>query len=224
MRATLILAAALMFAGASRADVEHHPSHGAVGLWRLSETGGKVACTLTLTGQPMAEAWEVRFPLACRRAFPPLRDLATWAFDPQGGIVFADTKRQRIVTFPGPEGGPYEGKAPDGKAWRLELAEASGAEAPPDRLSGPYRLTGQGGATLCDLSFSSDIFGMAGRIAAGQCATPWADKGFAAWTLHAGRLTLLDRARKPILVLKPGEAGAFVPTDPKGDAVTLLRK
>jgi hypothetical protein len=224
MRASLILVTALAAAGASQADVDHKSLHGAAGLWRLSETGGKVACTLTLTAEPAGDALEVRLPLACRRAFPPLGALSTWAYNSQDGIVLSDSKRQRIVALPGPEGGPYEGKAPDGKTWRLETADLPKVVGADGRLSGAYRLTGQGGATLCDLSFSADIFGVAGRIAPGPCASGWADKGFAAWTLRAGRLTLLDRARKPILVLKPGEAGAFVPADPKGDPVSLLRR
>ena len=224
MRASLILVAALLAAGASHADVEHHPAHSAAGLWRLSETGGKVACTLTLKDEPAGEAREVRLSLPCRRAFPPLGPVSTWAYAPQDGIVLSDSKNQRIVALPGPEGGPYEGKSPDGKTWRLETADPPKAAIPDGRLSGVYRLTGQGGATLCDLSFSADIFGMAGRIDPSQCASGWADKGFAAWTLRAGRLTLLDRARKPILVLKPGDAGAFVAADPKGDPVSLLRR
>jgi hypothetical protein len=38
-----------------------------------------------------------------------------------------------------------------------------------------------------------------------------------------GRLTLMDRKRKPLLVLKPGDPGVFVATDPSGEALSLGR-
>ena len=90
------------------------------GDWRLSEVGGKVACTLTLTRQTSFAGFELKAPLACRRAFPALKTVANWALDDKGGIVLSDARAQTIVTFPVQSKGPYEAKAPDGRTWRLE--------------------------------------------------------------------------------------------------------
>src|SRR5580658_9443565 len=90
------------------------------GDWRLSEVGGKVACTLTLTRQTSFGGFELRAPLACREAFPPLKTVAAWTLDDKGGIVLADARAQPIVTFPALSKGPYEARAPDGRTWRLE--------------------------------------------------------------------------------------------------------
>jgi hypothetical protein len=90
------------------------------GDWRLSEVGGKVACTLTLTRQTSFAGFELKAPLACRLAFPALKTVANWALDDKGGIVLSDARAQRIVTFPVQTNGPFEAKAPDGRTWLLE--------------------------------------------------------------------------------------------------------
>jgi len=102
----------------------------ASGDWRLSEVGGKIACTLTLTRQVSLAGFELKAPLACRRAFPPLRSVAGWMLDDKGGIVLSDANAQPIVTFPAQARGPYEARAPDGRTWRLEpvKSERAGAE------------------------------------------------------------------------------------------------
>ena len=105
----------------------------AAGDWRLSEVGGKVACTLTLTRQTSFAGFELKAPLACRRAFPALKTVANWALDDKGSIVLSDARAQTIVTFPIQSKGPYEAKAPDGRTWRLEPVKsepASPDEAP----------------------------------------------------------------------------------------------
>jgi len=111
----------LVFAGgaASAAAVDAAATR-AAGDWRLSEVGGKVACTLTLTRQTSFAGFELKAPLACRRAFPALKTVANWALDDKGGIVLSDARAQTIVTFPVQSKGPYEAKAPDGGTWRLE--------------------------------------------------------------------------------------------------------
>ena len=99
----------------------------ASGDWRLSEVGGKVACTLTLTRQTSFAGFELKAPLACRRAFPALKTVANWAMDEKGGIVLSDARAQTIVTFPLQSKGPYEAKAPDGRTWRLEPVKPGAA-------------------------------------------------------------------------------------------------
>lgn len=105
------------------------------GDWRLSEVGGKIACTLTLTSQASFAGFELKAPLACRRAFPPLKAVAAWSLDDKGDIVLADAKAQPIVTFPAqakeaPAKGPFETKAPDGHTWRLELVKSAAPDEP----------------------------------------------------------------------------------------------
>lgn len=134
MRLAALLAVAVFAAGAASASVDAAALR-ASGDWRLSEVGGKIACTLTLTSQASFAGFELKAPLACRRAFPPLRAVAAWSLDEKGDIVLADAKAQPIVTFPAQAKeaqakGPYETKAPDGHTWRLELVKPADPDEP----------------------------------------------------------------------------------------------
>jgi hypothetical protein len=125
------LVVALTLASAAHAAIEPAAFRDS-GDWRLSEVGGKVACTLTLTRQSSFAGFELKAPLACRRAFPPLKTVAGWMVDDRGGIVLADARAQPIVTFPAQAKGPYEAKAPDGRTWRLEPVKPDHAAPAPD--------------------------------------------------------------------------------------------
>ncbi|HVN02083.1 MAG TPA: AprI/Inh family metalloprotease inhibitor [Caulobacteraceae bacterium] len=130
MRGLALTAFALMVAGAGHAAVDTAALRPA-GDWRLSEVGGKVACTLTFTRQTSFAGFELKAPLACRRAFPALKSVAAWALDDKGGIVLSDARAQPIITFPVQPKGPYEARAPDGRTWRLEPIK--GPAAAPDQ-------------------------------------------------------------------------------------------
>jgi protease inhibitor Inh len=134
MRLAALIAVATLAAGAASASVDAAALRTS-GDWRLSEVGGKIACTLTLTSQASFAGFELKAPLACRRAFPPLRAVAAWSLDDKGGIVLADAKAQPIVTFPAQakeaQGkGPFETRAPDGHTWRLELVKPGAPDEP----------------------------------------------------------------------------------------------
>ena len=224
MRAPFFLAAALAVAGVAGAAETPPTPPTSDSAWRLSEVGGHVACTLTLTARQDPGGFEVMAPLACRRAFPPLKDVSAWSFDALGGIDLFDAARKKIIAFPKSEGGPFEVKAPDGKTWRLEPARGVSVLPPHDRMSGAFRLTGAPGATLCDVTLTSNLFGTAGRITPSGCVAGWAEKGLAIWSLKNGLLTLMDQAHKPLLVLKAGEAATFTSADPRTEAITLARR
>jgi hypothetical protein len=136
MRLAALVAVAQMSAGLALAGDAHAAIEPAAfrasGDWRLSEVGGKIACTLTLTRQTSFAGFELKAPLACRRAFPPLKTVAGWMLDGKGGIVLADANAQPIVTFPAQAKGPYEAKAPDGRTWRLEPVKVDHAGSDPD--------------------------------------------------------------------------------------------
>jgi hypothetical protein len=195
-----------------------------VGQWRLSDVGGKIACTLTLTSEPSVAGYAMRVPLACRRGFPPLKDISAWNVDAQGAIVFADPTKKHLVVFAPQAGAPYEAKAPENKTWRLEPNRAVQQLSARERMTGAFRLSGPGGTVLCDLNLTANLFGNAGSVTPGQCSAPWSDKAITAWALQRGRLTLFDAARKPLLVLKVADASTFVAADPKAETLTLARK
>jgi hypothetical protein len=134
MRLPALIAIAALAAGVAHATAESAALRES-GDWRLSEVGGKIACTLTLTSQSSFAGFELKAPLACRRAFPPLRAVAAWSLDDHGGLVLADAKAQPIVTFPAqakdaPAKSPLETKAPDGKTWRLEQVKPAAPGEP----------------------------------------------------------------------------------------------
>ncbi|HTX51265.1 MAG TPA: AprI/Inh family metalloprotease inhibitor [Caulobacteraceae bacterium] len=142
MRQPVLLVAALAAGAAalcSAAIAAIDPGR-TVGDWRLSEVGGKVACTLTFTREASFAGYALKAPLACRRAFPALRSVAAWALDDKGGIVLTDANAQTIVTFPAAAaGGSYEAKSPDGRTWRLEPLKSDAAPpspAPPAKPTG----------------------------------------------------------------------------------------
>jgi hypothetical protein len=130
MRGLALASALFLMAGQATAGADTLRT---AGDWRLSEADGKVACTLTLTRQASLAGFELKAPLACRRAFPALAAVAAWALDGKGDLVLSDANAQPIVTFPAAGKGPYEAKAPDGRTWRLEPvrpATGDGVEAP----------------------------------------------------------------------------------------------
>ena len=133
MRILILGAAALVLAGAAQGAADPTAVQVAAGDWRLSEVGGKVACTLTLTRQTSLGGFELKAPLACRQAFPPLKLVAAWALNDKGGIVLSDAQARPIIVFPEQEGAPFQAKAPDGSTWRLEPLRA----APPLPASAP---------------------------------------------------------------------------------------
>ena len=221
---SFILAAAVA-AAAAPAAIPDKP-HAAAGEWRLSDVAGKIACTLVLSEERVSAGLAVRAPLACRRGFPALKDLAAWSLDAQGAIVFSDPGQQRLAVFTPQPGAPYEAKSPGGKTWRLERTKhASQFQSARERMSGAFRLSSAGGAVLCELTLTANLLGNAGSVTPVQCAPPWNEKAFAVWSLKDGRLTLFDKTRKTLLVmLKSESADSFVAGDPKADAVTLARK
>ncbi len=228
MLPAILLAAAVAapppVAAPTRAESAPPLSRAAVGLWRLSEVGGKIGCTLTLTGAPAPSGWEVKAPLACRGAFPPLKEVTAWMVDADGALALTDSEGRRIVAFPNNPSGSAEAKAPDGKTWRLEAAGPSRALTSRERMSGPFRLTAASGAPLCDLTMRADIFGRAGWVTPGTCNPAWTARGLFIWQLKDGRLTLMDRKRKTLLVMKAAEAGGFQATDAAEGPVTLARR
>jgi hypothetical protein len=209
---------------AARVEPGQASARATVGPWRLSEVGGKIGCTLTLTGAPATAGWEVKAPLACRGAFPPLKEVTAWTLDAEGALALTDSEGRRIVAFATGASGPLEAKAPDGKTWRLELAGPARALTSRERMSGPFRLSGAGGTTLCEMTLRADIFGRDGWVTPGTCAPAWVAKGFSVWTLKDGRLTLMDRKRKAVLVLKPADSGSYQASDPAEGPLSLTRR
>jgi hypothetical protein len=130
MNGATILALAVAL-GAGRGDSLSASARADVGQWRLSEVGGKIGCTVTLTDQASPGGLALQTPLACRHAFPPLRDVSVWNLDARGAPIFSDLRRRRVVAFNGPIGGPFLATASDGKAWRLEPAPGHSATVPP---------------------------------------------------------------------------------------------
>src|SRR5690242_5173146 len=114
MRARYLLAMFALFASGAAAQPEGSATRPVIGQWRLIQVGGKVTCKLTLSGDAAVGGWEARAPLACRGAFPLLRQLASWSFDGAGELALVDSEGHRIAGF-APAGAAFETKLPDGK-------------------------------------------------------------------------------------------------------------
>ena len=138
-------------------------------------------------------------------------------------MALSDGQGRKIITFTPSGTAAYETKSPDGKTWRMEAVGLTRVLTGRERMTGDFRLSGAAGVT-CDMNLRADIFGRAGWVTLGQCASPWASKGISIWTLKGARLTFMDHARKPIMVLKSGDQGVFTTEDPKADPITLARR
>jgi hypothetical protein len=130
MNAAIILAVVLGAVNPPSAAADVSTLRAAIGPWRLSEVGGKVACTLNLTDQPSLGGRALQAPAACHLAFPPLKDLSVWNLDAHGAPNSSDPAHNHVVAFNGPVGGPFQATASDGKAWRLEPAPHDTVVAP----------------------------------------------------------------------------------------------
>src|SRR5947208_14777795 len=115
MRSRMLLVALIAAAGLAEAQPEASGERPVIGQWRLIQVGGRVTCKLTLTGDAGAGGWEVHAPLACRGAFPMLRELASWSYDAPGGLALADSEGRKITTFTA-AGTAFETKSPDGRS------------------------------------------------------------------------------------------------------------
>jgi len=225
MRILIFTGALLGLSGVAQAAAEP-PGALAAGDWRLSEVGGKIACTLTLTRQTSVAGFEVKAPLACRLAFPALKAVAAWNLDAKGGLVLSDAEAHPIIVFPAQQASSFQAKAPDGRTWRLDpLGETEGpaAEAAPP-MAGAFRLNAADGASLCDLTFTSDEAGARGAITPGVCSPAWTDRGLSAWSMRGSKLTLHARDGTKIVFFKSVQAGVFVNADPKADAISLSHR
>ena len=223
MRTLILSAVFVVVTGVAGVAAGAATPHAAAGDWRLSVVGGRVACTLTLTHQTSFAGFEVKAPLACREAFPPLKGVAAWAVNDKGAIVLSDAQAHPIIVFPQADGAPFEAKAPDGSTWRLEPVGEAKPSMVGGRMSGLYRLEAADKTKLCDMTLTSNFFGNHGAIAQAACAPAWSDRGWSTWSLRGGELSLADKDGKPILILKPAGPGVYVVADPKADQVTLTR-
>jgi hypothetical protein len=224
MRILILSVAVFAFASAARAAAEPQMLRPA-GDWRLSEVGGRVACTLTFTRQSSSAGYEVKAPLACRLAFPALKSVAGWALDDKGALVLSDAQAKPIIIFPAQLSAPFEARAPDGRTWRLEpLGEEAAPSAFAQPMAGSFRLTSAEGVTLCDLIFTSDSLGERGAISQGPCSPPWTDRGLAAWSIRGSRLTLRTRDGTAIVFFKSVSSGVYVIADPRAEPLSLRRR
>jgi hypothetical protein len=223
MRTLILSVAVFAFANTARAAAEPQLLRPA-GDWRLSEVGGKVACTLTFTRQTSAAGYEIKAPLACRLAFPALKSVAAWALDEKGALVLSDAQAKPIIVFPAQQPAPFQARAPDGRTWRLEPLSEEAQPALSASMAGAFRLTSADGSTLCDLVFTSDALGERGFISQTACSPNWTERGLAGWSMRGSRLTLRTRDGTAIVFFKSVSSGVFVIADPKAEALSLRRR
>ena len=99
MRLAALIAVAAFAASAASASVDAAALRTS-GDWRLSEVGGKIACTLTLTSPDQLRGFRAEGAARLPPGIPAAEDGGHLGLDDKGGIVLADAKAQPIVTFP----------------------------------------------------------------------------------------------------------------------------
>ncbi len=98
----------------------------------------------------------------------------------------------------------------DGSAPAPVVATEEPRGTPQEIMSGPWRLSGLGGAPLCEFDLTSDARGREGTLAVKPgCMGEWRTREFARWTLRGKDLTLWDRRKRPIRSFRKVNAYTF---------------
>jgi hypothetical protein len=164
-RFALLLAGALIWAGAARAQAINDNAKSVLGSWEFSTAERDKRCNVTLTEARATAGYKLEYDPKCVDDFPLLREVAGWSYPDNDLLRFVDARGRALVEFSEVESGMYE--APTQGYGVLFLQNAADAGGPPikaEDVAGDWALTRGGGKPLCVLSLTM---------------TPAADEGFA---------------------------------------------
>jgi hypothetical protein len=211
MRAVL-LSAVLAGAAASPAVALPDWAAGKTGVWTVEPvTEGGQLCTLDLTANEAIGGLQVAVSAGCRKNHN-FEDVAAWTVGQDGTLRLIDPLRHTRWTFGRAPDGVWIGQEEDGDQVVLSRGDRRQATkvSAKARMSGTWSLSGPNNANACGFWMTSNKAGAAGTVKqAGLCPAEWKAKAWAGWTLKAGRLSLNDKAGKPLLVLKQADATTF---------------
>lgn len=205
MRVAVAALALVLAAGAATAADHPTDPKALVGEWTLSPMAeGPEVCNFTMDADSTDGGYTLHIPFSCYRDFD-VDDVTAWGVDADGAILFKDRRGRTLHRFdPVPVGG-YGATEP---GWSLDRRERE--QRPPmsqqELMSGVWRITGLGGASLCAFDLTSNAAGTAGTLKVKPgCSGEWATKTWSRWTLRKRELTLFNASGQPVVAFRQDE-------------------
>ena len=183
------------------------------GTWSLDGlTEGSPSCSFQMGVHETIGGWTVNFPPNCRRLFA-VENIYAWHVNPEtGAIVFSDVERHTVFEFERTVDGAYVAN-PEGKPGMVIARGDPADQRPPtpqEAMTGTWRISALGVASLCAFDLTSDARGRAGTLKMRPgCTAEWRDRGWASWRLGGKEIDLLDARGREIISFKRVDAFTF---------------
>lgn len=179
------------------------------GTWTMDGlTEGSGSCVMQLGVEETIGGWTVNLPPSCKRIFA-VGSVTAWRVNPEtGAIVFADAERATVFEFQRTADGAYvahPGDGSDGQGIVIQKGDPDNQRTPTpqEAMTGVWRISALGRASLCSFDLTSDVRGRSGTIRARPgCVSEWASRGFSRWAMHGKTISLLDARGEEILQFK----------------------
>lgn len=179
------------------------------GTWTMDGlTEGSSSCVFQLGVEETIGGWTVNLPPPCRKAFP-VETVTAWRLNPDNGdIVFSDAERHAVVEFARTEDGSYvahPGDGSDGQGIVIQKGDPADQHppTPQEAMTGVWRMSALGVASLCSFDLTSDAKGKGGTIKVRPgCVSEWSSRGIVSWALRGKTISLQDARGNAVLEFK----------------------
>ena len=216
--AAAILIAAPITGPAAAADWPDSPDQ-LGGTWTMDGlTEGSESCVMQLGVEETIGGWTINLPPSCKRIFA-VGSVTAWRVNPEtGAIVFADAERQTVFEFLRTADGAYvahPGDGSDGQGIVIQKGDPDDQRppTPQEAMTGVWRISALGRASLCRFELTSDARGRSGAIRAlPGCVSEWASRGFTRWAMHGKTISLLNARGEEILAFRRVDTFTFEKT------------
>jgi hypothetical protein len=186
------------------------------GTWTMDGlTEGSSSCVFQLGVEQTIGGWTIDLPPPCARAFP-VASVTAWRVNPDNGdIVLADAERHAVLSFSRTEDGAYvahPGDGSDDSGIAIHKGDAADQHppTPQEAMTGTWRVSALGAASLCTFELTSDARGRSGTLHMKPgCVSEWATRPFAKWTLHGKTISLEDARGDAILEFRRVDTFTF---------------
>ncbi len=196
-----------------------------VGAWEISNAARDKICPLAFSLEPAGNSFKLELAEACGTAFPPLRDVGTWALGPRDSVRLLDSKGTVVLEFTEVEAHMYEAERKgEGLFFMRTQAAIKAATVTADQLFGEWTLLQEFEKPLCKLTLSNaSAGGESYRIAVrAGCAAAIAELGLSTWRLEDNELRLTGRAGT--WRFSESDANTWERIPPSADPMVLMRQ
>jgi hypothetical protein len=218
MRLVLRAALAAVLASALPAAAADWPDSPDVlgGTWTMDGlTEGSNSCIFQLGVEETIGGWTINLPPSCKKEFP-VEAVTAWRINPDtGAIVFADAERHAVMEFERAGDGGYVAHPGDGSdAQGIGIQKGDPADrrapTPQEAMTGTWRISALGVASLCSFDLTSDAKGKAGAVKVRPgCLSEWSTRGISHWALRGKVISLEDARGNAVLEFRRVDTFTF---------------